>query len=329
MTKFLIIRFSSIGDIVLTTPVVRCLKKQIDNAEIHYLTKPFFAPLLENNPYIDKLLLLKPSLADTIKEINNESYQYIIDLHRSLRTFIIKSRTQILSFTYPKLNLEKWLLVNFKINRLPDIHLVDRYFEAVKLFDVTNDGKGLDVFIDDSNMLDLKTLAPFLSEEYIAVVVGAKHFTKQIPTNILVNIINELNYPVVLIGDRNDEKKAIEIIEKCRNKKLFNACGKFTLLQSASIIKNARVVLTGDTGFMHIAAAFNKKIVSVWGNTVPQFGMYPYTMKELYSIHQVYNLTCRPCSKLGFEKCPKKHFNCMNQQKVVDIISQIKLFYEE
>jgi ADP-heptose:LPS heptosyltransferase len=328
MTKFLIIRFSSIGDIVLTTPVVRCLKEQIKDSEVHYLTKPSFASLLENNPYIDKMLLLKPSLSDTIKEINQESYQYIIDLHRNLRTFIIKSRTQVLSFTFPKLNLEKWLLVNLKINRLPDIHIVDRYFEAVKLFDVTNDGKGLDVFIDPNNEVNPTTINPSISEGYIVVVVGAKHFTKQIPTHILATIIDELNYPVVLIGDRNDEIKANEIIAKCRNKKIFNVCGKFSLLQSSSIVKNARVVLTGDTGFMHIAAAFNTKIVTVWGNTVPQFGMYPYTSKEFYSIHEVNNLPCRPCSKLGYEKCPKKHFNCMNQQNVDDIIKQIKQFYE-
>ena len=127
--KYLIIRFSSIGDIVLTTPIIRCLKTQVEDAEVHYLTKPAFAPLLSNNPYIDKLITLKESLSNTIKEVREEQYDYIIDLHHNLRTYIIKNKTGILTFSFPKLNFKKALLVNFKINRLPDVHIVDRYFE--------------------------------------------------------------------------------------------------------------------------------------------------------------------------------------------------------
>ncbi|HNV96526.1 MAG TPA: glycosyltransferase family 9 protein, partial [Bacteroidales bacterium] len=102
----------------------------------------------------------------------------------------------------------------------------------------------------------------------------------------------------------------------------------YSLLQSASLIRQAKVVLTGDTGLMHIAAAFNKKIVTVWGNTVPEFGMYPYSDKNLYTINEVKSLPCRPCSKIGFNQCPKKHFNCMIKQDTSSIINQVKSFYE-
>lgn len=329
MVKYLVIRFSSIGDIVLTSPVVRCLKQQVDDAEVHFLTKPAFASLVSNNPYIDKVLTLKERLSDTISEINAEQYDYIIDLHHNLRTSIIKNRTRILSFSFPKLNFRKWLLVNFKINRLPNIHIVDRYFETVKLFDVQNDKQGLDLFIPPNEEVSLQTLPDFVWHGYVAVVVGAKHVTKQMPADLIARILDALPYSAILLGDQNDRLVAEKIIRSSTNKKLYNACGQYSILQSASLVKQSRVVLTADTGLMHIAAAFRKRIVSVWGNTVPQFGMYPYLPKELYSIHEVNNLPCRPCSKLGYKQCPKKHFRCMKDQQVEQIIEQIRSFYEQ
>lgn len=298
-------------------------------SEIHFLTKPVFAPLVSNNPYIDKVLTLKDKLSDTIKEIKNESYDYIIDLHHNLRTAIIKNRTQILSFSFPKLNFQKWILVNFKINRLPNVHIVDRYFKTVKLFDVQNDGQGLDLFISPEDEVDLQTLPDFFHQGYVAVVVGAKHITKQMPVDLVVRILDQLSLPAILLGDLNDFIVAEKIIQTTSNKNIYNACGLYSILQSASLVKQSKVVLTADTGLMHIAAAFRKRIVSVWGNTVPQFGMYPYLPKELYSIHEVNNLPCRPCSKLGYKQCPKKHFRCMNDQHVDQIVEQIRLFYEQ
>ena len=91
---------------------------------------------------------------------------------------------------------------------------------------------------------------------------------------------------------------------------VYNACGKFNLNQSASLLKEAVVVFSHDTGLMHIAAAFGKKIYSIWGNTIPEFGMYPY--RTQFVIFENKKLKCRPCSKIGFDSCPKKHFKCMN-----------------
>ena len=136
MVKFLILRFSSIGDIVLTTPVIRGLKQQVEDAEVHYLNKPQFAGVLNENPHIDKLLTLKDDLKDTIDEIIAEEYDYIIDLHHNIRTSLIKRRAGVVSFSFDKLNFKKWLLVNLKINKMPDVHIVNRYLDTVKVFDV-------------------------------------------------------------------------------------------------------------------------------------------------------------------------------------------------
>ena len=144
--KILIIRFSSIGDIVLTTPVIRCIKQQLPNVEIHYLTKRNFKSILSSNPNIDKLHLLEETLSATISSLKAEKFDLIIDLHHNLRTLIIKIKLGVKSSSFDKLNWQKWLLVNLKINRMPDVHLVDRYFATVRFLGVKNDEKALDYY---------------------------------------------------------------------------------------------------------------------------------------------------------------------------------------
>lgn len=308
--RFLIIRFSSIGDIVLTTPVVRCLKNQVKNVEIHYLTKPQFSKILESNPHIDKVHVLKDSFADTIHELKYEHFDYIIDLHKNLRSFRVKNRLKIISFSFHKLNKEKWLMVNFKKNKLPDIHIVDRYLETLSIFDIQNDQQGLDYFIPKEDEVELKTISPELLSGYVGVVVGAYHNTKKLPADKIISICKKINKPIVLLGGPDDQQEA-EKIKNAVGTNIYNTCGKFNINQSAYVVKQANVILTPDTGLMHIASAFKKKIVSVWGNTIPEFGMYPYLPDPTSEIVEIKGLKCRPCTKIGFSKCPKKHFKCI------------------
>lgn len=324
MKKVLIIRFSSIGDIVLTTPIIRCVKQQMDDVEIHYLTKKSFAGLLINNPYISKVHCLETNLNDTIEILQKENFNCIIDLHKNIRTFRVKMKLKVPSFTFNKLNVEKWLLVKLKINILPKIHIVDRYFKAVKSLGIVNDNKGLDYFIDEKDKVT--SLPENFQKAYIAIVTGGKHVTKQIPENILIKICNNLNTPIILLGGKEDFDKTEMVRTKSTNKDIMNACGSYNINQSASIIEQAAKVITGDTGLMHIAAAFKKEIISLWGNTVPEFGMYPYFPKgeeNKSTIMEVKGLSCRPCSKLGYDKCPIQHFNCMNQIDIDTIINTI------
>lgn len=312
--KFLIIRLSSIGDIVLTTPIVRCLKQQIEGAVVHFLTKPQYLDILKNNPYIDKIHLYN-SFQETISEIKNEGFDYIIDLHKNIRSFRIKNKLKILDFSFPKLNYEKFLLVNFKINKLPDVHIVDRYFESIKLFDVKNDYQGLDFFIDEvfiAKSLFNKNIQ--LPDKFIAFAIGAQHNTKKLPNKNIIEICKNIHYPVILLGGKEDIANSETISQYCNN--VIDFCGKLSLQESAYIIKNSSAIITHDTGLMHIAAAFKKNIISIWGSTVPQFGMYPYFPGIYSKIFEVNNLKCRPCSKLGKKNCPKKHFNCMNNQNL-------------
>jgi ADP-heptose:LPS heptosyltransferase len=194
---------------------------------------------------------------------------------------------------------------------------VDRYFEAVKKLGVKNDGKGLDYFIPGEEEVDISDFAMAFHNGYVAFVIGAKHNTKALPEERIVELIRQSSSPVILMGGPEDQEKGERIVAALATNRVYNACGRYSINQSASIVHQANQVITHDTGLMHIAAAFQKNIISVWGNTVPEFGMYPYLPEgEGKSIiMEVKGLSCRPCSKIGYDKCPKGHFRCMNEIK--------------
>lgn len=322
--KILIIRFSSIGDIVLTTPVIRCLKQQLAHAEIHFLTKYSFRDILEANPYIDKLILLRTDWAATMHELKNEHYDVVIDLHHNLRTLRVKRTLKVKqTFSFNKLNTQKWLLTALKVNRLPKMHIVGRYLDAVKKLGVQNDGKGLDYFIPEKDKVALQDIPTTHQFGFIGIVIGAALATKRMPLHKLKTLCEQISYPIILLGGPEDKKDG-DAIASADNIKIYNACGKFSLNESADLVQQSKLIITHDTGLMHIAAALQKKIISIWGNTVPEFGMGAYYgNKETRDLKfEVLNLSCRPCSKIGYKQCPKKHFKCMELQNVEAIANE-------
>ena len=322
--KFLVIRFSSIGDIVLTTPVVRCLRKQYPDADIHFLTKKSFYSLVEHNPYINKIHLLEENLDEINEQLKEEKFDYIIDLHNNLRTLRVKKTLKnVKTFSFNKLNARKFIYTSFKINTLPNIHIVDRYFESIKSLGVKDDGMGLDYFIPAIDKVKKQDIPVSHSAGYVAVVIGAALFTKKLPVYKLQELCKAIDHPIILLGGKEDAENG-RLIASEDEIKIYNACGKFNLNESADLIREAKVVITHDTGLMHIAAALQKPIISVWGNTVPSFGMYPFYGKKSrqeYDVVQVNKLWCRPCSKIGYDKCPLGHFKCMKKIGVNEIVN--------
>ncbi|HEY4195763.1 MAG TPA: glycosyltransferase family 9 protein [Mucilaginibacter sp.] len=318
--KILVIRFSSMGDIIYTTPVVRCLKKQLPGAEVHFLTKPAFKYIYDNNPWLDRLLLLKPTLSETIEEIKTEHYDYIIDLHNNLRTSLIKLRTGIKSSTYKKQRIRKWLSLKFNLRLVPNVHLVERYLKTVKFLGVKNDDKPIDYYVKAEH--DLRKLLPASHQQnYVAFVIGATHFTKRMPNDKIISICRQIDQPIVLLGGEDVKANGNEIAEAIGNK-IYNACGITSLDESVYLVSKAASVVGFDTGLTHIAEAFNVPIASIWGGTVPELlGVQPYMVKNTEVIG--IDLSCRPCSKFGLEKCPLGHFKCMRdipENKVVDFV---------
>jgi ADP-heptose:LPS heptosyltransferase len=289
------------------------LKKQLPSTEIHYLTKKQFASILSANPYLTKVHQLSDSLDETIATLKAEKFDMVIDLHKNLRTLKVKSSLGVSSHSFNKLNIEKWLMTTFKWNILPDIHIVDRYMQTTAVTGIINDGQGLDYFIPESEKIDTTSLPSFLHRGYFAAVIGAAHSTKKLPVEKWKEVCRQLEGPVIILGGK-DDFEAGEMIAASDNSRIYNACGKYSLHQSASLVNSSNVVISHDTGLMHIAAALKKPLVSIWGNTIPAFGMYPYygNHKIPFVNIEVEGLSCRPCSKIGYAQCPKKHFKCMN-----------------
>ena len=310
--KVLIIRFSSIGDIVLCSPVIRSLKQADLSYQIHFLTKPTNLPLLKHNPHLDKIHLLSDSFSETLKELKAEGFNYILDLHNNLRSFRIKAALRIPVKSFPKKNFAKYQMVRFKNRSIRLEHVVQRYGKTLDLLNIKLDDGGLDFFlpkvIEEKAEKLLAEKAEYLKKKPLAVVLGAKHATKRWIPEHFVSLLNGLSEPVMLIGGPDAEEEAAQI-ENELSIPTWNTVGQFSLLDSAALMKNCTAVISHDTGFMHIAAAFKMKIYSLWGNTVPAFGMYPY--KTEYVLIEKQGLSCRPCSKIGFDSCPKGHFDCM------------------
>lgn len=309
--KILVVRLSSIGDIVLTSPVVRCLKMQL-NAEIHFLTNEQHLAIVEHNPYIYKVHAYQTD----IKLLKNINFDYLIDLHHNLKTFALKRYLKIKNKSVRKLNVEKFILTTFGKNILPKVHIVDRYLETVAHLGVTNDNQGLDFFIPEN----LDVPSQFKIKNYTAIVIGGQHVTKMMPIDKLLELCNNLKGDFVIIGGPEDQSRGHTIVSTLQ--KGVNGCGALSIFQSAFVIKHAQLVISHDTGMMHIAAAFKKKIVSVWGNTVPDFGMYPYLSDSASRMVEVKNLSCRPCSKIGYASCPKGHFKCMKLIDVKEVLGE-------
>ena len=331
MPKFLIIRFSSIGDIVLTTPVIRCLKKQVPDAEVHFLVKNSFRSVIEHNPYIDRIHVLAHSRELMMEELKTENYDYIIDLHHNLKTLRIKNELSAgpggkkKSFSFYKLNIQKYFYTAFKINMLPKVHIVDRYLKTVESFGVKNDGAGLDYFIAKDEEIKKEDIPASHHAGYIACAIGAAHGTKRWPVHKWKEFCEKLDHPVILLGDGNDVASGNEIAS-VDDVKIYNACGKFSINESADLVRKSKLVISNDTGLMHIAAAFKKPIISLWGNTVPSFGMTPYYGDSPVSdvIMQTNKLWCRPCSKIGFNKCPLGHFKCMEKINADEVLEKVR-----
>jgi heptosyltransferase-2 len=300
---------------------------QLPDTEIHVLTRKTNQALFENNPSVKKVFAYDKKLSEVIDLLRVEDYDHIIDLHKNIRSFKVRFMLQKPASSFPKLNIQKYLLVRFKMKLMPDIHIVDRYFDAVKQMGVVNDRRGLDYFFSSIDKIVTNEWISGLKNGFYAIVIGGKHTTKILPVEKVIEVCRLLDKPVVLLGGNEDAARGKMIAEGLKSN-VFDACGKLSLDESAELLKQASAVLTNDTGLMHIAAALHKPIVSVWGNTIPELGMSPYLPGEPQKSILIENkeIKCRPCSKIGFDKCPKGHFNCMmtlNSSEIADKLMAI------
>ncbi len=328
--KILIIRFSSIGDIVFASPVFRCVKKQLPNAEIHFITKLSFKIVTATNPYIDKFFYYKNNLDALLGQLIKEKYDYVIDLHNNFRSNKIKQYLQKPSFTINKLTFQKFLLTQLNIDVMPNRHITQRSLDTVLPLGVKDDGGGLDYFIDPKDQVSPNDIPTGHLAGYFVIVIGATYFTKRFPQHKIIELCSKIEHPIILLGGKEDAQSGEEIAAS-NTVKIYNACGKFNISESADIIKKAKLVVSNDTGMQYIACALKRPVLALWGGTSPALDVEPYYGSNFMS-HQnkpvyenvVLNLSCQPCSKYGLKKCPKEHFNCMEKIDVYELAIKIK-----
>lgn len=329
--KILIIRFSSIGDILFTTPVFRCIKTQLPDAEVHFLCKKSFKDVTKHNPYIDRFHYFEGNLSNTIRDLQAEQFDYVIDLHKNFRTSRIKWALKVPSSTYKKETWRKWLLTKFGVNQMMRRHIVQRSLDAVLPLGVVDDGKGLDYFLSEQDEVAYSDLPTSHLAGYVALVIGASYATKQLPPEKLRELCADIPYPIILIGGPEDAKAGQEVAEM-DSVKIYNACGKFSLNQSADLVRKSKVVVSHDTGLQYAACAFNKPVVAVWGGTSPQLDVEPYygsssEGKRMFENAIVPHLSCQPCSNYGTKTCPKGHFKCMRDQNTKQIAASVVRYW--
>lgn len=323
--KILILRFSSIGDIVLTFPVVQALKETFPDCQIDYVTKKSYVSLLDACVGLHQVFALERGLRELKQQIDFRSYDAVLDLHHNLRTQLLTSFTGAKTYRFPKNNWQKWLLTRWKIQPKDPVHVVDRYLKTLQA------AFGLEIMAPKSNYLvpvqdqfSIEDRMGIRPQQYIAVAIGAQYATKRLPTDLLIELIKKVHAPIVLLGGKEDEVAAQHIMTALAEKKIVSMVGQLSIHASAWVVKNAAALLTHDTGLMHIGAAFEVPIHLIWGNTTRDFGMYPLREESMNTFqYEVHDLNCRPCSKIGFQTCPKVHFACMRQQDLNQIAKQL------
>jgi ADP-heptose:LPS heptosyltransferase len=308
----LVIRLSSIGDIVLTTPLLSALRTGLPEAEIHYLTKPAFASLLRYNTNLDRVLTLGPSLWTTRQMVAAENYDFVIDLHKNFRSLTLIHSLGLRSSTIDKQNATKRRMLHGNRRNLAVRHIVTRYGEALHPLGLSLPNSCPLDFPLPPELLEWgqQTVTKALGEDSQAIgaVIGATHATKRWLPEPYADSLNQIGQSVVLLGGPSDRDFAAEMLPLLRVP-FLDSVGAHSLLESAALLAACDSVLSHDTGLMHIAAALQKPIVSLWGNTVPEFGFAPW--KVPHAVAEVSGLVCRPCSRIGYDACPQGHFRCM------------------
>ncbi len=298
--NILVIRFSSLGDVLLTSPFIRALKKKYPNAEIDFLVKRQFSDAVKLNKYLNRVYIY----GDEPDEFIKNKYDVVIDLQNNVRSKRVVRKFKAAKFKFRKPNLKKYLLVKFKINLFDEIHSIpQRYstaFPGLKL-----DENGLDLFLPDEIKPSLRR-----GKNYIGFCPGSKHYTKQWPKEYFIhlgNMLAEEDYTILLFGGKDDENLCAEIESEIP--KAVNLCNNNNLFQTSADMKLCKAVICNDSGLMHTACASDIPVAAIFGSTVKEFGFFPYNATSLVLENK--SLSCRPCSHIGRNRCPLKHFKCM------------------
>jgi len=323
--KILVIRLSSLGDVLLTTPLLRSIKKMNSDISIDFILREEYEDILVHNPNINKLYKYAESKLEKqilFNSIIAQNYEIVIDLQNNIRS---RELTRILKcsvFKLKKRHIDKFLFVYLKINKLKDAPPIPvRYANAFDMIEL--DDNGLDFKTDNQPNEQLQT-----DEKFIGICPGSKHYTKRWPKGYYIELgklLESNNYEVVLLGGKDDLDLCDEIAKELSNP--INLCNENDVMQTAADMMMCKAVYCNDSGLMHLAAAVNVPAIAFFGSTVREFGFFPYKSNSL--VMERDELQCRPCTHIGKKWCPQRHFSCMLEITPEDAIESLNLVMEQ
>jgi heptosyltransferase-2 len=336
--RTLIVRLSSIGDIVLSSPLLRALHRQLPNSRIDYVVKSEFADLIRHNPHISQVIEFPAGgglsdLQSLRSRIHAAKYDLIVDIHGSLRS-------RYLCFGAPRLvrvrkrKFARFLLVHFKWNLYSLLggapNVTDRYLETTQEFGIHDDGAGPELFLTESAISSaLHILAASgirAGQTTIGICPSARHankmWLKERFAEVAGALSREYDAPILLFGSEGDTIvcKEVELLtlSAVQESRVVNLAGRTSLLQAAALMDHCSIIITNDSGLMHIASARKRKAVAIFGPTVREFGFFPPVREA--AVIQNTSLSCRPCTHIGLEKCPRGHFRCMKDIPTLEVL---------
>lgn len=318
MKRILIIRLSSLGDIILTTPLIRAVKEIYPDSQLDYCTKADYSDIIRHNKQVNNIIeadtkLTFSSLKSLKDNIKKNKYDLIIDAHNKLNTFYLRLFLSGEKLKLKKYSIRKFLLVNFKINLMKNLPpIANRYINIIKedsalrVPEIETDfeaSKKISGFLNSLNIQNNKNL--------ICIVPSSKHYTKTYPPEMYAELINQPGNKqnIFLLTGKGNDKFSIETIIAKTGNNVYNLCDKFNIPEITELMKRCSLVITGDTGPMHIAEAAGTPIIMLAGSSVKEFGFYPQSSNAVVLEND--SLSCRPCSHIGRDNCPKGHFLCM------------------
>ena len=316
MVRYLIIHWGDWGETLLTTPLIRCLKGQVENAEIQILTSKEFALQAQKNTNISKVYQWEDNIKELIPILRNEYFDYIIDLQSDKKSKKLSSKLWILSLRPKREKWSEWLFINFRLHKnklLNRSKFVQQSFELINLFDVKDDNLGLEYFLPHQEQINqILSERNITFNNYVVFAPKSKYFTRSIPVEKAVEICEKISLPIIFIGNKEDFSFGEEVITQISKpeKKIINLFGKTNTEQSAALISSSKEIITTQNSYLHLATALKKNIISIWGNTLPELEIKFYDIENHKKIF-ISDLKCRPCTMKGFRICPKKHFKCM------------------
>jgi lipopolysaccharide heptosyltransferase II len=315
----LVVRFSAIGDILLTTPLLRAIRTRHPGARIAVLTKEQYVPLLSHNPHVSEVLSIAPGegIRAVAERVRGVSYSHLLDLHGNLRSHALRRLAPGRWRTYPKRRLARAVLIGTKRDIYgAEVPVAERYFEAARVLEVKPDGGPPDFFLDEgadrraAERLEAAGLGR--DRPIVAMAPGAAHATKRWPVEHwleLVRRIGDTGADIAVLGGPDDMEVA-EAIAHRAGANVASFAGALGLQETGAVIRRAEALVSGDTGVMHMATGVGTPVVALFGPTVRQFGFFPYRAPA--AVVEL-GLSCRPCSAHGTRRCPLGHHRCLRQ----------------